>query len=385
MAPDGTRYPGDARSPGADPSLAPSARSSLGTGRIEAADLGELLLEAGGSRLSVTLAYRHDGPGPDAPQVLIVHALTGSADAAGDWWEPLIGPGRALDTTRVGVLCANLLGGRYGSTGPTSVDPATGRALRCVLPGRLRARRGAGAVGARGPARHRAVRARHRRVAGRHDRAGVRARAAGRGRPPAADGGARRDRRDGDRLEPHPARAHRPARRRGPRARPPARDDHLPLRGGLRRPVRAGARGRRAVLDRLLPRPPGRQAPRAVRPRHVPGARPGHGRPRRRAGTAAGSSRRFGRWRRPVSASPASGSRATSSTGRTQVRRARGAGRRRRRRRGVPRDPLDQGPRRVPHRVGPARRDPRGPRSPTGSSAPCARARSTAEAVAGAA
>ena len=51
------------------------------------------------------VAYRHDGPPPGrAPQVLVVHALTGSADAAGDWWEPLIGPGRALDTDRVGVL-----------------------------------------------------------------------------------------------------------------------------------------------------------------------------------------------------------------------------------------------------------------------------------------
>jgi homoserine O-acetyltransferase len=134
MAPDGTRYPGDERSPGAGPALATSARLSLGTGRIEAADLGELILEAGGSRLSVTLAYRHDGPGPDAPQVLIVHALTGSADAAGDWWEPLIGPGRALDTTRVGVLCANLLGGRYGSTGPTSLDPATGAPFGASFP-----------------------------------------------------------------------------------------------------------------------------------------------------------------------------------------------------------------------------------------------------------
>ena len=133
MAP-GTRHPGDDRSPGADPTLVPSSRPSLGAGRIEAADLGELSLEAGGPRLSVTLAYRHDGPGPDAPQVLVVHALTGSADAAGDWWTPLIGPGRALDTRRVGVLCANLLGGRYGSTGPTSIDPATGSPFGATFP-----------------------------------------------------------------------------------------------------------------------------------------------------------------------------------------------------------------------------------------------------------
>ncbi len=77
---------------------------------------------------TLDVAYRHDGPGPaEAPQVLVIHALTGSADAAGDWWAPLIGPGRALDTTRVGVLCANLLGGCYGTTGPTTTDASTGR------------------------------------------------------------------------------------------------------------------------------------------------------------------------------------------------------------------------------------------------------------------
>ena len=66
--------------------------------------------------------------------MLVIHALTGSADAAGDWWAPLIGPGRALDTTRVGVLCANLLGGRYGSTGPTSINPATGEPWGAAFP-----------------------------------------------------------------------------------------------------------------------------------------------------------------------------------------------------------------------------------------------------------
>ena len=90
---------------------------------------------AGGTPLpALTLAYRHDGPGPDAPQVLVVHALTGSADAAGDWWAPLIGPGRAFDTSRTGVLCANLLGGCYGSTGPTSIDPSTGEPYGPAFP-----------------------------------------------------------------------------------------------------------------------------------------------------------------------------------------------------------------------------------------------------------
>lgn len=99
----------------------------VGTGRVEFATLGPFALETGEALPELTIAYRHDGPAPgDAPQVLVVHALTGSADAAGDWWSPLIGPGTAIDTDRYGVLCTNLLGGCYGTTGPTSRDPRTG-------------------------------------------------------------------------------------------------------------------------------------------------------------------------------------------------------------------------------------------------------------------
>jgi homoserine O-acetyltransferase len=107
----------------------------LGAGQIVSLDLGPFELASGSRLPELRVAFRHDGPGPDqAPQVLVVHALTGSADAAGSWWEPLVGPGRALDTRRVGVLCANLLGGCYGTTGPTSVDPATGRPYGDAFP-----------------------------------------------------------------------------------------------------------------------------------------------------------------------------------------------------------------------------------------------------------
>ncbi len=100
----------------------------FGAGRVEQVRLGPFELESGARLPELVVAFRHDGPRPEAaPQIVVVHALTGSADAAGDWWAPLIGPGRALDTDRYGVLCANLLGGRYGSTGPTSLDPRTGR------------------------------------------------------------------------------------------------------------------------------------------------------------------------------------------------------------------------------------------------------------------
>ncbi|AOS46358.1 Homoserine O-acetyltransferase [Lacunisphaera limnophila] len=54
------------------------------------------------------------------PTVLLVHALTGSAQAGGQggWWEPLIGPGRALDPDQYRIVCFNNLGSCYGSSGP---------------------------------------------------------------------------------------------------------------------------------------------------------------------------------------------------------------------------------------------------------------------------
>ena len=109
-------------------------RPPLGGGRIETAPLGAFPLEGGATLPALGVAYRHDGPPPPAPQVLVIHALTGSADAAGDWWAPLIGSGRALDTDCSGVLCANLLGGCYGTTGPRSTDPRTARPYGARFP-----------------------------------------------------------------------------------------------------------------------------------------------------------------------------------------------------------------------------------------------------------
>ena len=59
-------------------------------------------------------------PDPAIPTVLLVHALTGDmrAGGPGGWWEPVIGPGRALDPERVRLLCFNNLGSCYGSSGP---------------------------------------------------------------------------------------------------------------------------------------------------------------------------------------------------------------------------------------------------------------------------
>jgi len=83
--------------------------------------LGPFRTGAGATLPDLRVAYRRDGP-PSASAVLVVHALTGSADAAGDWWEPLIGPGRGLDTDARQVICLNLLGSCYGTTGPRDLD-----------------------------------------------------------------------------------------------------------------------------------------------------------------------------------------------------------------------------------------------------------------------
>jgi homoserine O-acetyltransferase len=100
-------------------------------GALETLQFGALDLELGGRLPEVTLAYRTWGRlnAAGTNTVLVVHALTGDTRAGGEggWWEPLIGPGRAIDTDRAFVLCVNVLGGCQGSTGPTALDPVTGR------------------------------------------------------------------------------------------------------------------------------------------------------------------------------------------------------------------------------------------------------------------
>jgi homoserine O-acetyltransferase len=105
------------------------------TGRIVSRWLGRFALESGTVLPDLVVAYRHDGvPVGEGRQILVVHALTGSADAAGDWWAPLIGPGQILDTEKYGVLCANLLGSRYGTSGPISRNPETGKPYGRTFP-----------------------------------------------------------------------------------------------------------------------------------------------------------------------------------------------------------------------------------------------------------
>ena len=84
---------------------------------------------ASGARLEhVEVAFEQWGTPDGENTVVICHALTGGAHAAGEggWWSSLVGPGRAIDTERFHVVCANLLGGCEGTTGPGASDPATG-------------------------------------------------------------------------------------------------------------------------------------------------------------------------------------------------------------------------------------------------------------------
>jgi homoserine O-acetyltransferase/O-succinyltransferase len=95
-----------------------------------------LRLRGGGRLDHVEVAYETYGElSPERDNaVFICHALTGDAHAAGlhrgakkrGWWDNLIGPGKAVDTDRFFVVSANLLGGCSGTTGPLSIDPATG-------------------------------------------------------------------------------------------------------------------------------------------------------------------------------------------------------------------------------------------------------------------
>ncbi len=105
-----------------------------------------LPLEMGCSIAPVDVEYETYGTLSPAKDnvVLVCHALSGDAHVAGwdaeaeasgrtwrqrkpGWWDAVVGPGKALDTRRYFVICANVLGGCYGTTGPASTNPATGK------------------------------------------------------------------------------------------------------------------------------------------------------------------------------------------------------------------------------------------------------------------
>ncbi len=106
---------------------------------------GGFKLESGRSLSELTIAYETYGvlaSGRDNV-ILVCHALTGDAHAAGyhdasqserGWWDQMIGPGKGIDTRFYHVICSNILGGCKGTTGPSSINPETGKPYGSLFP-----------------------------------------------------------------------------------------------------------------------------------------------------------------------------------------------------------------------------------------------------------
>lgn len=90
----------------------------------------QLELDCGVTLAPVEVAYETYGRlnAAKSNAILIEHAFSGDAHAAGEggWWNNMIGPGKGFDTDRCFVICANVLGGCRGTTGPSSINPETG-------------------------------------------------------------------------------------------------------------------------------------------------------------------------------------------------------------------------------------------------------------------
>ena len=102
-----------------------------------------LALDGGRVLAPYTLAYQTWGQlnADRSNAILIFHALSGDSHVAGThedgrtgWWDLMVGPGRAFDTDRYFIICANVLGGCKGSTGPSSTKPATGKPYATDFP-----------------------------------------------------------------------------------------------------------------------------------------------------------------------------------------------------------------------------------------------------------
>ena len=101
-------------------------------------------LDSGAVLDEVTVAYETYGQldKEKSNAILICHALTGDAHAAGwhvgdkkpGWWEIVIGPGKALDSEKYFIICSNVLGGCKGTTGPSSINPKTGKEYGLEFP-----------------------------------------------------------------------------------------------------------------------------------------------------------------------------------------------------------------------------------------------------------
>ena len=94
-------------------------------------ETSDFQLSTGAHLPTLTVAYETWGElaadGNNA--ILLCHGYTNHPHAAGEggWFAPLVGPGKAIDTNKYFVVCSNMLGSAYGTTGPASTNPETGR------------------------------------------------------------------------------------------------------------------------------------------------------------------------------------------------------------------------------------------------------------------
>ena len=108
---------------------------------------GMITLESGAKLGPVTIAYETYGTLSETKDnaILIAHAFSGDSHVAGHyasdkegdkpgWWDFLVGPGKGIDTSKYFVICPNILGSCMGSTGPSSINPETGKQYGLTFP-----------------------------------------------------------------------------------------------------------------------------------------------------------------------------------------------------------------------------------------------------------
>ena len=121
-----------------------NTENSIGVVETRYFTFDNLVLESGKDISKVKVAYETYGKLNSAKDnaILIVHAFTGDAHAAGfhkgddkpGWWDNMIGPGKAFDTDKYFVICSNVLGGCSGTTGPASINEQTGKPYALEFP-----------------------------------------------------------------------------------------------------------------------------------------------------------------------------------------------------------------------------------------------------------
>ena len=122
----------------------PGKKSDLGVTHVQTVKLRGIRTESGHEFDQIEIAYQTHGSLTRAKDnvILVCHAFSGDAHVAGNhpqtnkpgWWDDYVGPGKPIDTKHFFVVCANVLGGCAGSTGPASKNPRTGKPYAMDFP-----------------------------------------------------------------------------------------------------------------------------------------------------------------------------------------------------------------------------------------------------------